>query len=371
MTDSAANVHSTWGELSVCALCGGPPQAAFLSATIDAMGVDPSRVGVLLGVQQFDSDLASATGALCRALGWRIVSGGEVGSLLNGLRWKPRPILLLLSRGVACENRILDALLRLRPRRVVEYYDGYRSYVIARQTRMCHLASDPVGPLTRLRIAFGRAARAADGYAMPDDGCWLRYASSSLHDRLIRLSRQHVTRAIERVGQWYDTPVPAYDVIYLTNIYSERSAAIAQADELRLYDAALAAIRQAVPAGRIAIKAHPRTSPVKLKALDHLAQRHGAVHAEAGQLVEYDLLRRPEVCTWVVGGPCTALLNVKWLKCGRAACASYKLLRRYLGVGYKNITWAHEDHATMSECGVSEFAGWTALSQMLDRGLNS
>ena len=376
------------------AYCTGPAQLAHLLAALECARVPAERCRIILRPGGGNEGLGESMAALCRELGLgathykELPAGGSLGVVLS--RYAPRAFRRLAGRrprafwysmgvlggtGAPMAPPAYDCACRTRPRYLIEYYDGLRSFVPASvqhggrdgRRSLVSRVSDWPQRMMRTRVM------APDWYYMPDAPVWRERAPLGAQKRAslvplesMRAKARLVGRALEPASPGPSPFADSAGMVLTAGLVAERNKRFGArlCDEIRLYDDALRAVRGAASQLPILIKAHPRSSADMMRRLETVAATYGARTDVREQLLEFILDESPHSGFLVFGPPSTALLNTVWLGYGTAACPSLSLLGSYVGQGYLRNRLAEQDHAVMVAGGVREVQELSELVEL-------
>jgi len=360
------------------AYCTGPAQLAYLLSAFEISGITPRDCLVHITASLRAVDLVQTLHVLCGQAGMKI--GDE--SLL------PSPTLkeaLALRRNTkhahpsafwycwAGRGRepILRQFRKILPDMVFEYYDGFRSPIVALEqggSSNSPLDANHIGDLRQL--AEQRLLR-PDGYFMLDDGLFTKYAPAVVQKRTDYIPLSVAQDKIRLVGQMLDEidgGGPLEDspgAVLLPGMFSERREFASLVDELNIYADILKAIRSVSRTAPILVKGHPRTSPEKMQGLGNICAKYKAELYSRQQLVEYIFEKSGRRDVAVIGPPSTALLSTIQFGYGRAFCPSQQLMASYVGHEYADDHWMGRDHELMEIAGVNMVDSLQELRDLL------
>ena len=347
------------------AFCTGPFQLTFLLSSLEVSGIVPASCTIMLFTGASNDDVLKTLRVLCGHLGMKI--GDE--SLLTSPTLKealsPRANAghahhcafwyCWAGRG---REPILRQFRRILPDMVFEYYDGFRSPIVALEQGKNRLSLSDANCIDDLRqLAVQRLLR-PDGYFMPDDGLFTKYAPTEVQRRTDYIPLNVAQDKIRLVGETLDEidgGGPLEDspgAVLLPGMFSERREFASLADELNMYADILGVIRSVSSTSPILVKAHPRTFPEKMQGLGDICAQYNAELYSRQQLIEYILDKSGRRDVAVIGPPSTALLSTIQFGYGRAFCPSQQLMASYVGHEYANDHWMSGDHELMETAGV-------------------
>lgn len=361
------------------AYCTGPFQFAFLLSSLEVSGIVPTRCTIMLFTGASNDDVLKTLHVLCGHIGMKI--GDE--SLLPSPTLK-EALSLRANAGHAYHTAfwycwggrgrepILRQFRKILPDMVFEYYDGFRSPIVALEQGKISSSLSNANYMRDLRqLAVERLLR-PNGYFMLDDGLFTKYAPTEVQGRTDYIPLSVARAKIRLVGQMLDEidggEKPLQDgpgAVLLTGMFSERREFASLADELNMYDDTLEVIRSVSQTAPILVKPHPRTSPEKMQGLGDICAKYKAELYSRQQLIEYILDKSGRRDVAVIGTPSTALLSTIQFGYGRAFCPSQQLMASYIGPEYANDPWMTRDHELMEIAGVNMFDSLHELRDLL------
>jgi len=367
-------------EFSHVAYCTGPAQLAYLLSAFEVYGISPGDCLIYIQTASSAVDLLKTLPSVC----------GHIGMKMGDASLLPSPTLketLALRRNTGhahpsafwyCwagrgREPIMRKFRRILPDMVFEYYDGFRSPVVALEQGKNRLSLSDANHIGDLRqLAVERLLR-PDGYFMLDDGLFTKYAPTEAQRRTHYIPLNVAQDKIRLVGQMLDEidgGVPLEDspgAVLLPGMFSERREFASPADELKMYDDLLGVIRSVSRTTPILVKPHPRTSPEKMHGLGDICAKYKAELYSRQQLIEYILDKSGRRDVAVIGPPSTALLSTIQFGYGRAFCPSQQLMASYIDPEYANDPWITSDHELMETAGVNMVNSLQELADMLRR----
>lgn len=329
------------------AYCVGPFQLAFLLSSLQVSGILPASCMILpfaaiSGVP--NDDLLKALRLVCEHLGIKTCDASllpfptlkEVHSFYSDTKRSHHSVFWYCKGGM-WPLSALNHLRKALPDIVFEYYDGLGSHTSEfEQERKRLLLSDARGFGDLRQLAIQRLMR-PDGYFMPDDGLWEKYAPTEVQKWTHYIPISVAQGKIRLVGQILDEvegrqqPVDAPGTVLLTGMFAEWHKSVSLVDELNMYADILDVICSVSRITPILVKIHPRTFPKKLQGLKDICAKYNAVLHTRQQLVEYILDKSGRRDVVVIGPPSTALLSTIQFGYGRAFCLSKRFIESYLG----------------------------------------
>ncbi len=344
--------------------CTGPAQLVYLLAAWDAAHVDPSQCAVLpFEAGSMNDELLRTLSRAVDALGLRILDElpQRYVSLQRLLCYRVLHLgrtTFWFSRGHPKCVEALQFMRCLCPGRVFEYYDGYRSPLVAREVEQLRCRRRKRRKmLTRAELRY--RILMADKFFMPRSSLWLEYAPKALRRRTVLFESVTIQKLIRRVGMILKQEATSIErrrvggIVMLTGMFSERFKNLALADEVRMYEALLQQLRKASASIPILLKVHPRTSKEKEYELEAICSRYSARLFRSQQLVEYlfECYGDGPKKTILIGPPSTALMNAVEFGYGLSCSLSPFFLAEHLGHEYLTTSLVQEDHDLMLAAG--------------------
>jgi len=364
--------------VSHVAYCTGPAQLAYLLSAFEITGISPEDCLVHITASSSAVDLLKTLRVICGQVGMKI--GDE--SLL------PLPALkeaLSLRRnaghahhsafwycwGGRGRDPIMRQFRKILPDMVFEYYDGFRSPIVALEQGKNRLSLADANCIDDLQqLAVQRLLR-PDGYFMLDDGLFTKYAPTEVQRRTDYIPLSVAQDKIRLVGQMLDEidgGKPLEDgpgAVLLSGMFAEWYEFASLVDELNMYDDILGVVRSMSRTTPILVKTHPRTSREKMQGLEDMCSKYNARLHTRQQLVEYMLEKSGRRDVAVIGPPSTALLTTIQFGYGRAFCPSQRLMASYIGHEYADDHWMGRDHELMEIAGVNMVDSLQELRDLL------
>jgi len=383
--DGATAVYGRLGKgfqhidgFSHIAYCTGPAQLAYLLSAFEISDITPRDCLVNVTATPNAIDLLRTLPEVCRQVGMKI--GDE--SLLTSSTLKEA---LSISRNTGHAHHsafwycwagrgrepILRQFRKILPEMVFEYYDGFRSPIVAQEQEKNTFSLSGANCMRDLRQLAEQRLLRPDRYFMLDDGLFTKYASTEVQRKTQYISLRTVQEKIRLVGEILDEidgEKPLEDspgVVLLTGMFSERREFASRIAELNMYNDILGVIHSVSRKTPILVKPHPRTSPEKMQGLEDICAEYNAVLHIRQQLVEYMLEKADRHDMSVIGMPSTALLSTIQFGYGRAFCPSQRLMASYVGHAYADDHWMARDHELMESAGVNMFDSLQKLSDLL------
>jgi hypothetical protein len=366
------------------AYCTGPAQLAYLLSAFEVSGISPGDCLVHITASSSAVDLLKTLPVICGQVGMKI--GDE--SLLTSSTLKE----VLSPRGNAgrvhhsafwyCwggrgRNPIMRQFRKILPDMVFEYYDGFRSPIVALEQGKSRLSLSDANCYGDLRQLAEQRLLRPDGYFMLDDGLFTKYAPTEVQKRTDYIPLSVAQDKVRLVGQMLDEidgGKPLEDgpgAVLLSGMFAEWYEFASLADELNMYDGILGIVRSLSRTTPILVKPHPRTSPEKMRGLEDICAEYNAVFHIRQQLVEYMLERSGRHDVAVIGPPSTALLSTIQFGYGRAFCPSQHLIASYIGHQYADDYWMTRDHELMEIAGVNMINSLQELRDLLRESMVS
>jgi len=371
--DGAPAVYGRLGKglhhiagFSHVAYCTGPAQLAYLLSAFEVSGISPRDCLVYIQTASSAVDLLKTLPLVCRHLGLKMGDASLLPSptLKEALAFRINAKYAHHAAYWYCwagrgREPIMRQFRRILPDMVFEYYDGFRSPMVALEQGNSSSSPSDVNCMRDLRQLAVQRLLHPDGYFMLDDGLWKKYAPTEVQKRTDYIPLQVAQDKIRLVGQTLDEisgEEPLQDgpgAVMLPGMFSERREFASLEDELNMYDGILKAIHSVSRTAPILVKPHPRTSPEKMQGLEDICAKYNAKLHTRQQLVEYMLEKSGRRDVAVIGPPSTALLSTIQFGYGRAFCPSQRLMASYIGPEYANDPWMTRDHELMEIAGVN------------------
>jgi len=367
------------GEFSHFAYCSGPMQLSYLLSALHVCGISSSDCTVLPFTRSAKNDeVEEALSNACSHLGLQTANAACLPSL--GLNTdclyqsgtsQARRTVFWYCRGGPGTGFWLTQVQKIMPDVVCEYYDGFRSPIVALVQVQSTLSLSDVTCLGDLRqLAVQRLMR-PDRYFMPDDGLWEKYVPAEVQMRTHYMPLKVTRDKIKVVGEILeegDTEKHIAEnpgVVLLTGMFSERQASVSLGDELNMYSDILKVVHSVSGTATILVKSHPRASPEKMRRLEAICVKYNARLHTRQQLVEYILEKSGRRDVAVIGPHSTALLSTIQFGYGRAFCPSQQLMASYVGPEYARDPWMTRDHELMEVAGVNMVDSLQQLRDLL------
>lgn len=366
------------------AYCTGPAQLAYLLSAFEVSGISPGDCLVHITATSSAIDLLRTLPGVCGHVGMKIGDESlltspalkEVLSLRGNARHAHHSALWYCWAGRGREP-ILRQFRKILPDMVFEYYDGFRSPIVALEQGRNRLSLSDANRMGDLRRLAEQRLLRPDRYFMLDDGLFTKYAPAEVQKRTDYMALNIVQDKIRLVGQILDKIVggqPSVDgpgAVLLPGMFSERCEFASLVDELNMYADILGVIRSMSSTSPILVKPHPRTSPEKMHGLEDICAKYNAGLHTRQQLVEYMLEKSGRHDVAVIGPPSTALLSTIQFGYGRAFCPSQHLIASYIGHQYADDPWMTRDHELMETAGVNMVNSLQELRDLLRESMVS
>ena len=372
------------------AYCTGPAQLVYLLSALETEGVSPRDVCIVSNSEYKPNErlqpaLSNVVDALC--FRQQTILATEADTLTRCFLWRHvprwRPRTFWYCRGAPHPHSVMSLLKALRPSRVFEYYDGFRATVTVRLAATRRMVQPRLSWLStaerrqkRERFMTWKALE-ADRYFMPRHSQWEQYAAANVLARTTYLRKDVIWHNVERVGRLLQKSSPETGAsspgrgpgfVLLAGLFSQRCPNVQLEDEVRLYGDILKHVRAKAHSMPLLVKMHPRTTHEKRERLADLCDQSGARLSTDQQLVEFVIQQAQWSAALVVGGPSTALLNVRIHELGLPLCASGEFMSTYLGEGYATSGGIiREDHRLMENAGVASLSHLDDLTVALER----
>ena len=385
MVDHTGNKAET---LTHAAYCTGPVQLVYFLCALENLGIQPNRCTIVLYAHADNSDLKYCMFQIGHELGIQILEPRElplhgVGEVMlcrfgfpflrttRSNRHETQRV-LWYCRGIPVSRPAYDCLKRVQPRRVFEYYDGYRSPIVSRlySKNSFHLR-EICEPSRFIKQCILWKLMTPDRYFMPSASLWQQYAPVKARSSTSYIPVEVIQHKIRLVGGILDDLNTQEScrweppgVVLATGMFAERQRDITMADEVRMYEDLLSTVRSVSRKVSILTKTHPRTSVEKMRRLETVCARYDTQLFTGQQLIEFTLEKSGRRDIVVIGPPTTALLNTLSFGYGTALCLSQQFMASYLGDGYANGYLVSEDHMLMAAAGVVTL---NSLSQLAER----
>lgn len=361
------------------AYCTGPAQLAYLLSAFEVSGISPGDCLVHITASLRAVDLVKTLRVVCGHVGMKIGDESlltsptlkEVLSLRRNARHAHPSALWYCWAGRGREP-IIRQFRKILPDMVFEYYDGFRSPIVALEQGRNRLWLSDANCYDDLhQLAVQRLLR-PDRYFMLDDGLFTKYAPTEVQRRTDYIPLSVARDKVRLVGQMLDEidggEKPLQDgsgAVLLPGMFSERREFASLIDEQNIYADILKAIRSVSQTAPILVKPHPRTSPEKMQGLGNICAKYKAELHSRQQLIEYILDKSGRRDVAVIGPPSTALLSTIQFGYGRAFCPSQFLMASYIGPEYANDPWMTSDHELMEIAGVNMVNSLQELRDLL------
>ena len=370
--------------ISHVAYCTGPAQLAYLLSAFEVSGISAGDCLVHITASSIAVDLLKTLRVVCGQVGMKI--GDE--SLLTSPTWK-EALSLRRNAGHAHHTAfwycwggrgrepIMRQFRKILPDMVLEYYDGFRSPIVALEQGKNRLSLSDANRISDLRqLAVERLLR-PDGYFMLDDGLFTKYAPAEVQKRTDYIPLSVAQDKVRLVGQMLDEidgggPLEGSPgAVLLPGMFAEWYEFAPLVDELKMYADILGAIRSMSSTSPILVKTHPRTPPEKMQGLGDICAKYNTGLYTRQQLVEYMLEKSGRHDVAVIGPPSTALLSTIQFRYGRAFCPSQHLIASYIGHQYADDPWMTRDHELMEIAGVNMVNSLQELRDLLRESMVS
>lgn len=384
MYDQLSNRLQHIDGFSHVAYCTGPAQLAYLLSALEVIGIPPGDCLIYITASLKAVDLVNTLRVVC----------GQVCVTVGDEFLLPKPTLkeTLAFRGNARHaNRtafwycwagrgrepIMRQFRRILPDMVFEYYDGFRSPIVALEQGRNRLSLSDANCMGDLRRLAEQRLLRPDWYFMLDDGLFTKHAPTEVQRRTGYIPLSVAQAKIRLVGEILDEingGKPMEDspgAVLLTGVFSEWRKFTSLVDELNMYDDILGVVRSVSSTTPILVKPHPRTFPEKMQGLEDICAKHNAVLHTRQQLVEYILEKSGRHDVAVIGPPSTALLSTIQFGYGRAFCPSQRLMASYISPEYAHDRWMARDHELMEIAGVNMVNSLQELRDLLRESIVS
>jgi len=366
------------------AFCTGPAQLAFLLSSLDVSGIVPASCTIMPFTAASNDDVLKTLRVLCGHVGMKMGDESLLTSptLKEALSFRANAghahhFTFWYCWGGRGRNPIMRQFRRILPDMVFEYYDGFRSPIVALEQGKNRLSLSDANCIGDLRQLALERLLCPDRYFMLDDGLFTKYAPAEVQRRTDYMPLSVVQDKIRLVGQMLDEidgGKPMEDgpgAVLLTGMFSERREFASLVDELNMYDDILGVVRSVSRTAPILVKPHPRTSWEKMQGLEDICSKYNAVLHTRQQLVEYMLEKSGRHDVAVIGTPSTALLSTIQFGYGRAFCPSQRLMASYVGPEYANDHWMARDHELMEAAGVNMVDSLQEFRDLLRESMGS
>jgi len=367
-------------KLSHVAYCTGPAQLAYLLSAFEVSGISPGDCLVHITASSSAVDLLKTLHVICGQVGMKIGDEYLLPSptlkealALRGNTGHAHHSAFWYCWGGRGREPIMRQFRRILPDMVFEYYDGFRSPIVALEQGKKRLSLSDANCYDALRQLAEQRLLRPDGYLMLDDDLFTKYAPTEVQRRTDYIPLSVAQDKIRLVGQMLDEidgGKPLEDgpgAVLLTGMFAEWYEFASLADELNMYDDILGIVRSVSLTMPILVKPHPRTPPRKMRPLEDISARYNAVLHTRQQLVEYIFEKSSRHDVTVIGPPSTALLSTIQFGYGRAFCPSQHLMASYVGHQYADDPWMTRDHELMEIAGVNMVNSLQELADMLRR----
>lgn len=347
--------------------CSGPAQLAFVLAALEVWGIERKTVALHpIGGEYLNQMIV----ALAREFDIEVFCERELLSPRSLDYWMPRhlrrsrvKVAWWYSRGHFPILGSIAAWCRsLAPKAIIEYYDGFRSPIVAAKTsRLNLLGLLKVDPLRGLKRVYDEEQVRPDLYVMRDDKMWRTYAHARARARTHFVRPDVVISHLERVGEVLfrltkDESWIGFSprIVILAGRFAEYgNPRFSIDDETNMYTDLLHSVREVSADTRILVKAHPRTSGQKAEHLKAACSRFGARLTSGRQLAEYILQKEPGRHRILLAPPSSTLVNAHEFDLARCFCLGEALITSYVGRDYTSHQLFMEDHAIMADAGVT------------------
>jgi hypothetical protein len=358
-----------WENASHVAYCTGPAQLTYLMSALREAGV--SRDAVLIMPYKggaANDELEDVLGKLARLLGFDFVNPNSIRTsglrhvmIRAGLQAPQKRTIFWFSRGISFSPVILKHLWKTDAAKLAEYFDGFRSFIVLDGSPRRRIRSATVvGLLRNLRSLMLCRLIEPEWRFLLSDPQWTKVAFESPEKNrwfgldTLEQSIVEVGTCLEQLGRGGQEIPGKSRFVLLCGMFSERVASVSLERELGMYDEILNAVASASPGLQLVVKSHPRSSTVKMAALQGLGRAHGALVITAQQLIEYLLIRAEAGATVALAPPSTSLLHLERLGLATPMCLGVEFLCQYFGRSYRHQDFVREDHAVMGWAGITK-----------------
>jgi len=370
----------TKGNYKHIAYCTGPAQLASLLSAIKILKINRNELLLLLypGVanDKIKNNMLLLTNALnIKSVELKIENVQSKNSIIQSINIVlyilfKNDIVFWYCRGVINPISVYNIILKLRPAKICEYYDGYRTPIVLKLQNKASEIYQRKGTILSNCKALSKSIF-PESIFMPINEKVLSYLDVKSAEQVVKVPQEYYFDAMREVGSllncynsFYRNLLGKVDYIINTGMFCERYRDIAIESEIKLYSDIIKEILNVNHQAIILIKPHPRTSQLKFDYLKKITEANQVFITDDQQLLEFLMLEYGKNAT-VIGPPSTSLLNVIWCSLGVSISLGYELLCSYLGNGYSKIQNIAEDHFYMRYSGISQVESMLQLKNKL------